>query len=85
MQDENKKRHNVIVFSTPTCPWCVRVKQYLKEKNITFKDVDVSKDMAAAMEMVRKSGQQGVPQLWIDGRVVVGFNKPLIDNYLGIN
>lgn len=76
--------HKVIVFSTPSCPWCVRVKQYLQSKRIAFKDVNVAQDTAAAREMVRRSGQQGVPQLWIDGRVVVGFDKAKIDTYLGL-
>ncbi len=79
------KNHTVIVFSTPSCPWCVRVKEYLRGKNIVFKDVDVSRDQTAAMEMVRKSGQQGVPQLWIDGRVVVGFDQNKINQYLELN
>ena len=74
--------HKVIVFSTPSCPWCARVKQYLHSRQIPFKDVDVSKDQVAAMEMVKKSGQQGVPQLWIDGRVIVGFDQTKIDYYL---
>ena len=80
-----KRNHKVVVFSTPTCPWCVRVKQYLNSKNITYKDVDVSKDMQSAMEMVKKSGQQGVPQLWIDGKVVIGFNQGQIDQLLELN
>ena len=78
------EQHNIIVFSTPSCPWCARVKQYLRGLNLSFKDVNVVTDQTAALEMMRKSGQQGVPQLWIDGRVVVGFNKNLIDQYLNI-
>jgi len=77
--------HRIIVFSTPACPWCARTKQYLRSLKIPFKDVDVSRDQVAAAEMVRKSGQQGVPQLWIDGRVVVGFDKNKIDQYLDIH
>lgn len=75
---------NVIVFSTPTCPWCTKVKNYLREKRVAFKNVDVSKDVAAQKEMVRKSGQMGVPQLWINGRVVVGFDKVKINSLLNI-
>ena len=78
------QQHRVIVFSTPSCPWCVRVKEYLRSRQISFKDVDVARDQAAATEMVKKSGQQGVPQLWIDGRVVVGFDQARINQYLGI-
>ncbi len=80
-----QQNHRVIVFTTPSCPWCSRVKQYLRSRQINFKEVDVARDKVAAAEMVRKSGQQGVPQLWIDGRVVVGFDRPRIDNYLGLN
>ncbi len=75
---------NIVVYSTPTCPWCVKVKQYLREKGFNFTEYDVSKDMNAAQEMVRKSGQMGVPVVIIDGNVVVGFNKPRIDKLLGI-
>lgn len=75
---------NVKVYSTPTCPWCVRAKQYLKSKNIQFADIDVSRDRESAMEMVRKSGQQGVPVIEIDGNIIVGFDQGRIDKLLGI-
>ncbi|MEO0234496.1 MAG: glutaredoxin family protein [candidate division WOR-3 bacterium] len=74
----------VKIYSTPTCPWCTRAKQYLASKNIPYTDYDVSKDRNAAMEMIRKSGQQGVPVLDIDGNIVVGFDKERIDALLGI-
>ena len=74
----------IIVFSTPSCPWCVRVKQYLQSKKVIFKDVNIATDQIAAAEMARKSGQQGVPQLWIDGRVVVGFDQNKINQYLNL-
>jgi thioredoxin 1 len=74
----------VIVFSTPTCPYCHQAKAYLKEKGVAFEDVDVSKDQQKAQQMVEKSGQMGVPQLWIDDQVVVGFNRPQINMMLGI-
>ncbi len=74
----------VKIYSTPTCPWCTRAKQYLSSKNIPYTDYDVSRDRNAAMEMIRKSGQQGVPVLDIDGNIVVGFDKERIDALLGI-
>jgi thioredoxin len=77
-------KHSVTVFSTPTCPWCTRLKTYLREKQIAFKDVDVSRDAAAAQDMMRRSGQMGVPQAWIDGQVVVGFDRRRIDALLGL-
>ena len=75
---------SVVVFSTPTCSWCRRLKSYLRENSIRFKDVDVSRDQRAARDMIRKSGQQGVPQIWINNRPIVGFNKAKIDRMLAI-
>ena len=77
-------KHSVTVFSTPTCPWCARLKSYLREQKVAFKDVDVSRDATAAQEMVRRSGQMGVPQAWIDGQVVVGFDRKRVDALLGL-
>jgi glutaredoxin 3 len=75
---------NVIVYSTSTCPWCARTKQFLKENNITFQDFDVSSDQQAAEEMIKKSGQMAVPVLDIDGEIIVGFDKEKIKAALGI-
>jgi glutaredoxin 3 len=75
---------NVVVFSTPTCPWCTKVKQYLQSKQITFKELDVSVNVKAAKDMVRKTGQMGVPQIWIDTQAVVGFDKAKLDRLLEI-
>jgi glutaredoxin 3 len=74
----------VKVYSTPTCPYCIRAKQFLKDNNIEFKDVDVSADEAEAEEMVGKSGQMGVPVLDIDGEIIVGFDKEKIKQTLGL-
>ncbi|MCL4364590.1 thioredoxin family protein [Patescibacteria group bacterium] len=79
-----KKQKKVKVFSTPTCPYCFMVKAYLKEKNVAYEDVDVSVDQNEAIAMVQKSGQMGVPQLWIEDDIVVGFNKPVIDQLLNL-
>jgi len=83
--DKTKKKHKrVIVFSTPTCVHCNHAKRYFRERGIRFRDVDVSKDTAAAKDMVRRSGQQGVPVIDIGGRIVVGFNKPEVDRLLDL-
>ncbi len=79
-----QRKHKVIVFSTQNCPWCRRVKQYLRQNRIVFKDVDVSKNRSAAADMVRRTRQSGVPVVLIDNRPIVGFNKPMIDRLLGI-
>ena len=75
---------NVKVYSTPTCPWCIRTKQFLKENNITFEDIDVSSNQQAAEEIIQKSGQMGVPVLDIDGEIVFGFDKEKIKQALGL-
>ena len=68
----------VIVYSTNWCPWCTRVKDFLKEKKIPFKDINVENNPEAAQEMANKSGQMGVPVVDIDGTIIVGFNEPEI-------
>ena len=73
---------NVTVYTTQTWPWCHKVKAYLKSKNVDFQEKDVSKDYDAAMEMIQKSGQRGVPVVDIDGDIIVGFDKENIDRLL---
>ena len=74
----------VKIYSTPACPYCTTLKQYLKDNNIDFESIDVSSDEKAAKEMIEKSGQMGVPVADIDGEIVVGFNKETIKKLLGI-
>lgn len=64
----------VKVYSTPTCPWCKKAKEFLNENKISFKDIDVASDEVGRNEMVEKSGQMGVPVLDIDGTIIVGFD-----------
>ncbi len=66
---------SVIVYSTATCPWCDRTKEYLKTKNVPFIEKRVDEDMDAAREMVEISGQQGVPVVSTDREVIVGFDQ----------
>ncbi|MBI5123865.1 MAG: glutathione S-transferase N-terminal domain-containing protein [Candidatus Omnitrophica bacterium] len=74
----------VTVYSTTTCPFCIRVKQYLKENKVQFEDIDVSANQEKADEMIKKSGQMGVPVIEIDGEIIVGFDKEKIKATLGI-
>ena len=74
----------VVMFTTPTCSHCTTAKRYLTEKGIRFKVVDVSRNKKAAQDMLRKTGQQGVPQLWISNRPVVGFDRNKINRLLGL-
>jgi glutaredoxin-like YruB-family protein len=71
-----------IVFTTSTCSWCRRVKQYLRERGIPFKEVNVERDQKAALEMVRKTGQMGVPVVKIGSKWIVGFDRQAIDREL---
>jgi glutaredoxin-like YruB-family protein len=73
----------VTVYSTPTCPYCKRVKDYLTQKNIAFTDIDVAADREKAKEMINKSKQMGVPVVTVDDEVVVGFNQAELDSLLG--
>jgi len=70
------------VYSTPTCPWCVKLKEFLDEKKVEYEDVDVSVDHDAAKKMIEKSGQMGVPQIEINGKIIVGFDKYTIETEL---
>ena len=72
----------VKVYSTKTCPWCIKVKEFLNEKKIEFEDIDVSVDQKAANEMIEKSGQMGVPVIDINGKIIVGFDKEEIEKAL---
>ena len=80
-----KKYKDVTVYSTPTCSWCNTLKSYLRKNRIPFRDIDVSKDEKAAQELVRRSGQQGVPQTEIEGQMIVGFDQKKIDRLLEIS
>lgn len=74
----------ISVYSTPTCPYCIRLKKFLKDSKVEFEDIDVSADEAKGREMVNKSGQMGVPVTEIDGNIIVGFDKPAIEKALGL-
>ncbi len=78
----NRDDNPVIVYTTPTCHFCGAVKEYLKDKKVAYKEVNVQADPAAADEMIKKSGQMGVPVIDIDDQIVIGFNKPKLDELL---
>lgn len=65
----------VTVYSTQSCPWCARAKEFLKEHKVSFKNVDVGASQKAAEEMVKKSGQRGVPVIDVNGTIIVGFDE----------
>jgi glutaredoxin-like YruB-family protein len=83
-KDDGRKQRRVVVYTSPTCSWCAAVKSYLMKNRIHFREVDIAKDERAGQELIRRSGQMGVPQTDIEGRIVVGFDKAKLDNILGI-
>lgn len=74
----------VVVYSGPGCPACGRLKAYLRQHGVSFREVDISRDPRAAEKIARRSGKMAVPQTDINGRLVVGFNQAQLDGLLGI-
>ncbi|MBU0684129.1 MAG: glutaredoxin domain-containing protein [Candidatus Omnitrophota bacterium] len=75
---------NVKVYGTLACPFCVKVKQFLKDQNVAFEDIDVAQDEARLQEIVEKTGQMGVPVIEIDGEIIIGFDRGKIVQALGL-
>ena len=73
---------DVNVYTTPICPWCKRVKDFLSAKGVPFTEINVAGNQEAAQEMIRKSGQMGVPVTDVDGRIIVGFDRDALENAL---
>lgn len=74
----------IIIYSTPTCPYCKKAKAYLQGKGIEYTDIDVSQNETAQKEMMEKSGTMSVPVIVIGGRVITGFDKDKIDEALSV-
>ncbi len=74
----------VTVYSTPTCPFCNQLKTFLGENKIEFTNIDVSADQEKAQEMIKLSGQMGVPVTDIDGKIIIGFDRDKLVELLGI-
>jgi len=79
-----KGQVKVKVYITPTCPYCAMTKDFLKKHGIAFEEIDVASNRGAAMEMISKTGQMGVPVIEIGGTTILGFNKEAIKKALGI-
>ncbi|MCK5207284.1 MAG: glutathione S-transferase N-terminal domain-containing protein, partial [Cyclobacteriaceae bacterium] len=79
---EDKPSKRVTVYTTPTCPWCTTVKNFLRKHGVRYSEVNVASDQSAAQAMVSKSGQQGVPQTEINGKMVIGFDQAKLNRLL---
>jgi glutaredoxin 3 len=73
---------DVTIYTSPTCGYCHQAKRYLADRGVAFAERDVSVDRAAAEEIMRLTGQMGVPVIVIDGHPVIGFDRPLLDHLL---
>lgn len=83
-KSKNPIKQQVIVYSTEYCPWCHRAKEFLVSNRISFKEIDVGANEKAAREMIKKSGQRGVPVIEIGKKIIVGFDEPAIRQALGL-
>lgn len=72
----------ITLYSTPSCVYCKKAKDYFKQKRVPFTEYNVARDMRRAEEMVKKSGQMGVPVIDVNGKIIIGFNQPEIDRAL---
>ena len=72
----------VVLFSTSTCSWCRRAKRYFKERRVPFKEINIERDQQAVRDIVRKTGQTGVPVIKIGSSWIVGFDRERIDKEL---
>ena len=73
---------NVKIYTTTTCPYCVMAKKFFKEHDVKYEEINVERDSKASQEMVKKSGQMGVPVIDINGTIIVGFDKKAIEKAL---
>lgn len=78
----DKPSKSVTIYTTPTCPWCTTVKNFLKKHGVRYTEINVAADQNAAQSMVSKSGQQGVPQTEINGEMVIGFDQAKLNRLL---
>lgn len=74
----------VKIYSTPACPWCKKAKDFFQANNVAFKDFDVAADDVARADMIKRSGQMGVPVIDIDGELIIGYDLPKLKAKLGI-
>ncbi len=73
---------SVTIYTTPSCGYCKVAKEFFRTQHVPFTEYDVERDRRKAEEMVRKSGQMGVPVIEVNGRIIVGFNRPEIEKAL---
>ncbi len=83
-EEDARPAHSVVLYVGDSCPWCTRARNYLRKHGVPFREVNVSRDESEMMSLVSRSGQRGVPQLNIDGHWIIGFDKPRINQLIGL-
>ncbi len=74
---------DVKVYTSPGCPWCLKVKEYLDKKKVSYTEINVTENREAAMQMVKKTSQRGVPVVEVDDAFIIGFDKDGLDYHFG--
>lgn len=74
----------VKIYTTPSCPWCKKTKEFFKKNKVKYTEIDVSSNVKAQQEMLKKSGQMGVPVIDIDGKIIIGYNESALKKALGL-
>lgn len=74
----------VKVYSTPMCPWCKKAKEFMSVNKIEFQDMNVADDMIARQDMIKRSGQMGVPVIDIDGELIIGYDLSKLKVKFGV-
>ena len=72
----------ISMYTTPTCTYCNKAKDFFRKNNIRFTEYNVARDQRRADEMMRKTGQMGVPVIDINGKIIIGFNQAEVEKAL---
>ncbi|MES2225899.1 MAG: glutaredoxin domain-containing protein [Patescibacteria group bacterium] len=75
---------NITIYSTPTCHFCHMAKDFLTEHKVPFTDYDVQSNLEKRQEMIEKSGQMGVPVIFVGDEMIIGFDKEKLSTLAGI-
>lgn len=81
---KKSKSSKVKLYTTSTCPWCMKTKEFLKANNVKYEEVNVGDNEKARNEMFEKSGQFGVPVIDVNGTVIVGYDREALKKALSI-
>ena len=84
MDTPSSAQKKTVIYTTPSCVYCRMAKEFFGKNNIAYEERDVASDLAARDEMLKKSGQMGVPVIEVNGAIIIGFDQPRLREALGI-